>query len=84
MRYHSTNSFLYAHGGKYHEFKAKDFEIQPHLLYLGNISKEFTVNSRETFVLKRFLFHFSLSYELIDVSGFEETHKYLIKKHNIV
>ena len=39
LHYNVNNSFLYAKGVKIFQFKVKDFEIKPYLLYMGNISK---------------------------------------------
>ena len=44
LHYNAGNRFLYANIVKFHQFKAKDSEIKPQQLYLGNISKDFTVD----------------------------------------
>ena len=36
---------MFVHTTKTHQFKAKDSEIKPYLLHLGNISKDFAVNN---------------------------------------
>ena len=40
-----TNSFLFDNATKIYQFKAKDYEIKPCPLSLGNISKDFGVNN---------------------------------------
>ena len=39
LHYNGANSYLFVNGTEIHKFKAKDSEIVPYLLCLGNISK---------------------------------------------
>ena len=43
--YNGSNSFLYANDVKVYKFRAKDSEIEPYSLSLGNISKDFRVHN---------------------------------------
>ena len=43
--YNAVNSFLFANDVKVYQFKAKDSEIKPCPLCLGNISKDFIVGN---------------------------------------
>ena len=43
FHYNGTNSYLFVNGEEIHEFKAKDSEIVATPLYLGNISKDWSV-----------------------------------------
>ena len=45
LHYNAANSFSYTNGVKIYQFKAKDSEIKPYPLCLGNISKDFTVDN---------------------------------------
>ena len=45
LHYNGSNSFLFANATKVFQFKAKDSEIKDYALYLGNISKDFTINN---------------------------------------
>ena len=45
LHYNGSNSFLFANAIKVFQFKAKDSEIKDYALYLGNISKDFTINN---------------------------------------
>ena len=45
LHYNGANSYLFVNGTKIHKFKAKDSEIVPYLLCLGNISKNFSVDN---------------------------------------
>ena len=44
LHYSGRNNFLFVDATKVYQFKAKDSEIKPHPLCLGNISKDFTIN----------------------------------------
>ena len=43
LSYNGTSSYLFVNGKEIHEFKAKDSEIVATPLYLGNISKDWSV-----------------------------------------
>ena len=45
MHYNGANSYLFVNGTEIHKFKAKDSDIVPSSLCLGNISKDFTVDN---------------------------------------
>ena len=45
LHYNGSNSFLFVSATKIYQFKAKDSEIKPYPLCLGNISKYFTANN---------------------------------------
>ena len=45
LHYNGSNSFLFGNATKVFQFKAKDSEIKDYALYLGNISKDFTINN---------------------------------------
>ena len=45
FHYNGSNSFLYVHATKIHQFKAKDSEIKRYRLLLVNISKDFSVDN---------------------------------------
>ena len=40
LHYNGANSYLFVNGKEIHKFKAKDSEIAPNILRLGNISKD--------------------------------------------
>ena len=42
LHYNGTNSYLFVNGVEIIKFKAKDSEIIPNVLCLGNISKDFS------------------------------------------
>ena len=85
LHYNAANSFLYPNGRlKIHQFKAKDSDIKPYALCLGNNSKGFTVNNMKKLGLRDSSSIFSIGYVTINVSDIINIHKYLMKKHNIV
>ena len=43
LHYNGDNSYLFVNGKEIIKFKAKDSEIVPHPLCLGNISKDFSI-----------------------------------------
>ena len=44
LHYNGANSYLFVNGTKIHKFTAKDSEIVPNNLCLGNISKDFSTS----------------------------------------
>ena len=45
LHYYGANSYLFVNGTKVYKFKAKDSEIVPTPLCLGNISKDWSVDN---------------------------------------
>ena len=45
LHYNGGNSSLFVNATIIPQFKAKDSEIKGYTLYLGNISKDFTINN---------------------------------------
>ena len=45
LHYNGSNSFLFPNAKDIYQFKAKNSEIKPYPLCLGNISKNFTTNN---------------------------------------
>lgn len=76
---------LRINGLKIQQFKTKDSEIRIYLLFLGNISKDLTVDKmmKQT-GLNGKVFDFSVSYKTTNINDISDIYKYLMKKHNIV
>ena len=67
------------------KFKAKDSAIVPTPLYLGNISKDWSVdNMKKTGFTGYYIYDFSVDYNAADVDDIKDIHKYMMKKNNIV
>ena len=47
LHYNGANSYLFVNGTEIYKFKAKDSEIVATPLYLGNISKDWTVDIKK-------------------------------------
>ena len=45
LHYNGANSYLFANGTEFYKFKAKDSEILVGPIYLGNISKDWSVDN---------------------------------------
>ena len=52
-------------------------------LCLGNISKDFSVDSTKKTQLNGYVYDFSVDYNAIAVDAILDIHKYLMKKHDI-
>ena len=84
LPYNGDNSYLFVNGKEIINFKAKDSEIVPYPLCLGNISKYFTV----PYILKTgvtgYIYDFSVDYWAMANDKILDIHKYLMKKNNVV
>ena len=63
-----------------YKFKAKNSEIVPTLLCLGNISKDWSVDNMKKTGLAGYVYYFNTDYDPIGVGDIKDTHKYLMKK----
>ena len=84
LHYNGDNSYLFVNGTKIHKFKAKDTEINPYKLCLGNISKDFPKSNTKKTGFNGYIYDFSVDYDPIDVDNIRDIHKYLMKKNDIV
>ena len=80
MHYNRTNSYLFVDGTGIIKFKAKDSEITPYPLCLGNISKDWSVDNMKKTELKVCVYDFSVDYDAISVDDILNIHKYFMKK----
>ena len=83
LHYNGANSYLFVNGTEIIKFKAKDSEIVATPLYLGNISKDFSVDNMKKIGLNGYIYDFSVDYYAIAVDNKLDIHKYLMKKNNI-
>ena len=84
MHYNGANSYLFVKGTEIIKFKAKDSEIVPTPLCLGNITKEFSEDNTKKTGLNRYVYDFSVDYDCISVSDILDIHKDLMEKNGIV
>ena len=83
LHYDVANSHLFVKGVEIIKFKAKESDIVATPLCLGNISKDFSVDNMKKMGLNRFIYDFSVNYDVIAVDDILDIHKYLMKKHGI-
>ena len=80
MHYYGANSYLFVNGTEIQKFTAKDSEIVPNNLCLGNVSKDFSVSNMKQTGFNGYIYDFSIAYDGIDVDDILDIHKYLMKK----
>ena len=84
LHYNGANIYLFVNGTEIYRFKAKDSEIVVTSLCLGNISKDWSIDNMKRAGFTGYVCDFSVDYEATDVDDIKDTHKYLMKKNNIV
>ena len=84
MQYNGANSCLFINGTEIHKFTAKDSEIVPNNLCLGNVSNDFSAKNMKKTGFNGYVYNFSVDYNSIDVNHIKHIHKYLMKKNEIV
>ena len=80
LHYNSANSYLFVNGTKIYKFKAKDSEIVPSPLCLGNISKDWSVDNMKKTGFNGYVYDFSVDYDSIALDNIKDIDKYLMKK----
>ena len=89
LHYIKSNSFSYVNTVKLYQFKAKNSEIKPYSLCLGNILKNFALNNikKQDEKVKGLKVNrikrvkvFSVDYNAIDTSNILDICRYLIKE----
>ena len=83
LYYNGSNSYLFVNGTEIYKFKAKDSEIVPSPLYLGNISKDWSVDNMKKTGFTGYVHDFSVDYDDIEVHTVIDIHKYLMKKKTV-
>ena len=66
------------------KFKEKDSEVNPYLLCLGNISKDWSIDNLKKTSLQGYVYDFRVDYDAIKVSDILDIHKYSMEKNGIV
>ena len=80
LHYNGASSYLFVNSTEIHKFKAKDSEIVAILLYLGNISKDWSVDNMKKTGLNGYVYDFSVNYDASDIDDILDIHNYLMKK----
>ena len=84
LYYNGANSYLFVNSRKIHKFKEKDSEIVATPLCLGNISKDFAVDTVKKIGVNGYVYDFNVDYDAIAVDDILNIRKYLMKKNNII
>ena len=79
LYYNWANSYLFVNGTEIYKFKAKDSEIVPALLCLGNISKDWSAHNMKRTWFTGYVYNFSVDYDAIAVDDIKDIYKYLMK-----
>ena len=80
LYYNGANSYLFVNGTEIYKFKVTDSEIVAAPLYLGNISKDWSVDNMKKIRLNGYFYDFTVDYDAIAVDDILDIHKYLMKK----
>ena len=75
---------MFVNGTEIYKSKAKDSKIAAAPLYLGNISKDWSVDNTKKTGLNGYVYDFSVDYDAIAVDDILDIHKYLMKKNNMI
>ena len=84
LHYNGANTYLFVNDTEIIKFKAKDSEITPYPLCLGNISKDWSIDNMKKTSLQGYVYDFSVDYDAISVSNILDIHKYLMEKNKII
>ena len=60
-----ANSYFFVNGAEIYKFKAKDSEIAATPFYLGNISKDWSVDNMKKTGFNSYVYGFSVDYDAI-------------------
>ena len=81
LHYNGANSYLFVNETEIYKFKVKDSEILVGPIFLGNISKDWSVDNMKRIWFNGHLYDFSVDYNVTDVDDIKDIHKYLMKKY---
>ena len=84
LHYNGANSYLFVNGTEIYKFKAKDSEIVPSPLCLGNISKDWSVDNMKKTGFTGYVYDFRADYNAIAVDNIKDIHNYLMKKNKTI
>ena len=72
LHYNGANSYLFVNGTEILKFKAKDSEIAPNNLCLGNVSKDFSASNMEKTGFNGHIYDFSFDNDATDIDDIWE------------
>ena len=80
LHYNGANSYLFVNGTEIIKFKAKDSNIVASPLFLGNISKDWSVDNNKKTGFTGYVYDFSADYNVLTLDDIKDIHNYLMKK----
>ena len=83
LRYNGDYSYLFVNVKQELKFKAKDDQIIKEILFLGNISDDWTATNAQKTGLWGEIYDFAVDYTSTYIGDIYNIHRYLMKKHNI-
>ena len=83
LHYNGADSYLLVNDTEIYKFKAKDSEIVATPLFLGNISKGWSIDNMTKTRFNGYVYDFSVDYDSTDVDDIKDIHKYLMKKKDL-
>ena len=84
LHYNGDSSYLFVNGKEIINSKAKSSEIVSYPLFLGGLTKEFSLANTHKTELNGYIYDFSVDYWAIANDKILDIHKYLMKKNNIM
>ena len=83
LHYNGDTSYLFVNGKEIANFKAKDSEIVPYPLCLGNVSEDFSPTNTTNPGRFGYIYDFSVDYKAITNDKIHDIYRYLTEKNNI-
>ena len=84
MHYNWGNSYLFVNGTEIIKFKTKDSAIVVSPLCLGSIYKDWATDNMKKTGLTGYVYDSNADYNAVTVDDIKDTHKYLMKKNDMV
>ena len=84
LHYNCDNSYLFVNRSQELKFKSSVNYLDRNLLYVGNISSDWSLTNNAKTGLYGNVYEFAIDYvPLSGVKAIYDIHRYLMKKHNI-
>ena len=84
LHYNGANSYSFVNGTEIYKFIAKIFKAVATPLWLGNISRDWSIYNMKRTGFNEYVHDFSVDYDATDVDDIKDILKYLMKKNDIV
>ena len=84
MHYNGDNSYLFINGKQELKFKAKDDQIVKEILFLGNLSDDWTKLNATKTELYGNVYDFAVDYTETSVGNIYNIYRCLMKKNDVV